>query len=115
MAEKQETSPYRESNSCSVRFVYPVSFVSLLICITALVRVEIINQRVHTVEELVAEVGQTTNRKLTGHAASFNTAEKVKAVDEFDRKNTREWNDATEGNAFLKTFFNSAVNETNEF
>ena len=51
MAEKQQTSPYRESHSRSVKFVYPVSFASLLICVTALVGVEIINQRVHTIED----------------------------------------------------------------
>ena len=77
MAEKQQTSPYRESHSRSVNFVYPVSFVSLLICVTALVRVEIINQRVHTVEELVAEQRQTTNRELASGAVNSKPRERA--------------------------------------
>ena len=75
MAEKQQTSPCRESHSRSVKFVYPLSFVSLLICVTALVRVEIINQRVHTIEELVAELRKTTSRELASDAVNSKPSE----------------------------------------
>ena len=54
--EKEELSRSCESRKLSSKFVFPVSFVSLLICLTALVRVEIINQRVHAIEDLIAEV-----------------------------------------------------------
>ena len=98
MAEKREHSP---SHSCSARFVYPVSFVSLLICTTALVRVEIINQRVRTVEDFVAsEVKQTPNTGLAGDAVSFKQGERVKRVDEFDHKDTEDGKDKTEGKIF---------------
>ena len=102
MAEKREHSPSHEPHSCSARFVYPVSFVSLLICTTALVRVEIINQRVRTVEDLVAEIKQTPNVGLVRDAVSFKQAERVKSVGEFDDKDTEEGQvDATEGERFI--------------
>ena len=56
MEEKEEPSHSCESHKLSSKFVLPVSFVSLLICLTALARVEIINQRVHAIEDLIAEV-----------------------------------------------------------
>ena len=56
MKEKEELSHSCESHKLSSKFVFPVSFVSLLICLTALVRVEIINQRVHAIEDLIADV-----------------------------------------------------------
>ena len=98
MAKKHEHSPSREPHNCSASFVYPVSFVSLLICTTALVRVEIINQRVRTVEDLVAEVKQTQNVGLVGDTVRFKQAKRVKSVDEFDLKDTEEGKDAIEGN-----------------
>ena len=101
MAEKREHSPSRVPHSCSARFVYPVSFVSLLICTTTLVRVEIINQRVRTVEDLVAEVKQTQNAGLVSDTVRFKQAERVKSVSEFDQKDTEEGKDATEGKRFI--------------
>lgn len=56
MEEKEELSHSCESHKLSSKFVFPVSFVSLLICLTALVRVEIINRRVYAIEDLIAEV-----------------------------------------------------------
>ena len=58
MAEKQEHSSARDFHSCSSKLVCPVSLVSLLICTAALQRVEIINQRVHDVEDSVADIQQ---------------------------------------------------------
>ena len=55
MAEKREHSSASDSHSCSSKLVCPVSIVSLLICTAALIRVEIINQRVHSVEDLLTE------------------------------------------------------------
>ena len=56
MEEKEELSHSCESHKLSSKFVFPVSFVLLLICLTGLVRVEIINLRVHAIEDLIAEV-----------------------------------------------------------
>ena len=99
MAEKQQTSPYRESHSRSVKFVYPVSFVSLLICVTALVRVEIINQRVHTVEELVAEVRQTTNRELVSNAGNSKPRERAMSASGLsEHADFKDKRDETKGN-----------------
>ncbi|XP_068706582.1 uncharacterized protein [Montipora foliosa] len=56
MAEKQGNSACHETRSCSPRFPHLVSFISALICITVLVRVEIVNKRVDTIENLFAEV-----------------------------------------------------------
>ena len=101
MAEKQEHSSVRGFHSCSSKFVCPVSLVSFLICAAALVRVEIINQRVHTVEDIVADARQIQNLiKVSTTDASFKHTENVKSAGEFDHKITKEGRDATEGNAF---------------
>ena len=79
-----------------------MSLVSLLICTAALVRVEIINQRVHDVENRVADARQ--NQKLikaSSEATSFKklqASERVESVGQFDHKITKERRDATEGN-----------------
>ncbi len=101
MVEKQEHTCARNFHSCSTKFVCPVSLVSLLICTAALIRVEIINQRVHTVEDLVTDARQIQNLiKVFTDAASFKHSERVKSVGEFDHKIAEEEKDATEGNAF---------------
>ena len=50
-AEKNEHSCSQDSKNHTGKFVYPLSIFSLLICITAMVRVEIINQRIDVVED----------------------------------------------------------------
>ena len=101
MAEKQEHSSARDSHSCSSKLVCPVSLVSLLICTTALVRVEIINQRVHNVEDLVAEARQNQNLiKASSDATTFKRLERVGSAGEFEHKITKERKDETEGNVF---------------
>ena len=102
MAEKQENSSAHDAHSCSSKLVCPVSLVSLLICTAALVRVEIINQRVHDVEDLVADARQNQKLiKVSIDAASFKHSERVDSVGEFDHKITKERRDATKGNAFV--------------
>ncbi|KAL9961354.1 hypothetical protein ACROYT_G030275 [Oculina patagonica] len=97
MAEKQEHSCARDSYSCSSKFVCPVSLVSLLICTATLVRVEIINQRVHTVEDLVTDARQIQNLiKVSTDAASFKHSERVESVVESDHKITEEEKHATQ-------------------
>ena len=99
MAEKQEHPSARDLHSCSSKLVCPLSLVSLLICTAALVRVEIINQRVHDVEDLVADARQNHNVvKVSTVTASFKGSEKVESVQEFDHKITEEREDETEGN-----------------
>ena len=101
MTEKQEHSSTRDFRSCSSKLVCPVSLVSLLICTAALFRVEIINQRVHVVEGLVADARQNQNLiKVSTDATIFKRSERVDSVGEFDHKITKERRDATEGNVF---------------
>ena len=96
MEEKEELSHSCESHKLSSKFVFPVSFLSLLICLTGLVRVEIINQRVHAIEDLIAEVHV--------HQASNQEAAKgglylVKSTGSFGNNwNTRQqWKEYTDG------------------
>ena len=71
MAEKQKHSSARDFHSCSSKLVCPMSLLSLLVCTAALVRVEIIYQRVHDVEDLVADVQQIQNLiKISSDAAN---------------------------------------------
>ena len=101
MAEKQEYSSAPDFHSCSFKLVCPLSLISLLICTAALVRVEIINQRVHDVEDLVVDARQNHNVvKVSTDTASFKRSEKVESVQEFDHKITEERKDETEGNVF---------------
>jgi len=99
MAKKQEHSSARDFQSCSSKFLcQSVSLVSLLICTAALVRVEIINQRVHDVEDLVAEAWQNQNMiKASSDTTSSKRSERVAPVGRFDHKITKERKDATEG------------------
>ncbi|KAJ7383092.1 hypothetical protein OS493_030979, partial [Desmophyllum pertusum] len=91
MAEKREHSSASDSHSCSSKLVCPVSIVSLLICTAALVRVENINQRVHSVEYLLAE-----GSKVSIDGSSYKQPARVESVGEFDNKVTKEERDATE-------------------
>ena len=79
MSKKRDHSHCVELPSCSAKFVYPISFVSLLICVTAMVRVELIRQRVHLVENSVAEVKQTPLKSQGKEASSmpFNDFDQV--------------------------------------
>ena len=79
MSKKRDHSHCVELHSCSAKFVYPISFVSLLICVTAMVRVELISQRVHLVENSVAEVKQTPLKSQGKEASSipFNDFDQV--------------------------------------
>ena len=98
MAEKQEHPSARDLHSCSSKLVCPLSLVSLLICTAALVRVEIINQRVHVVEDLVADAEQNQNAiKVFTDASSLRRSERVESVGGFDHKIAEERTDDTEG------------------
>ena len=79
MSKKRDLSHCVELHSCSAKFVYPISFVSLLICVTAMVRVELISQRVHLVENILAEVKQTPLKSKGEDASSrpFNDFDQV--------------------------------------
>ena len=103
MAEKQEHSSARDSHSCSSKLVCPVSLVSLLICTAVLVRVEIITQRVHDVEDLVAEARQNHNFiKVSTDATRFKRPERVEPVGGFDHKITKDRRlSETEGNHLI--------------
>ena len=98
MAEKQGHSSVRDFHSCSSKLVCPVSLLSLLICTAALLRVEIINQRVLDVEDLVADARQNQNviKVFTGEA-SFKRSEGDKSFGEFDHKITEERRDEEKG------------------
>ena len=115
MAEKKQHSCAGDSHSCSSKFVCPVSLVSLLICTAALVRVEIMNRRVHTVEDLVADALQIQNPiRVSTTEASFKHSERDESGRAFDHKITKEGKDATDGNAFelLTRIWSIAVKAT---
>ena len=98
MSEKQDHSSVGDVHSCSSK-VCPVSFVCLLICTAALVRVEILNQRVHHVEDVMAEVRQTQELiKDSTDAPSFQHSERAESVGEFDDTIAKESEDVIEGN-----------------
>ena len=99
MAEKQGHS---SAHSSSPKLVCPLSLVSLLICTAALVRVEIINQRVHDVEDLVAADARHNQNliKVFTDAANFKRSERVESEAEFNHKVTEERGDETEGKVF---------------
>ena len=99
MTEKQEHSCAGDFHSCSSKLVCPVSLVSLLICTAALVRVEIINQRVHYVEDLVVDARQNQNLiKVSTDGTNVKRSERVESVEEIGYKITKERRDETEGN-----------------
>ena len=64
-------------------------------------RVEIINQRVHDVEDLVADARQYQKAiKVFTDATSFKRSERVESVERFVPKITKERGGETEGNVF---------------
>ena len=102
MAEKQEHSSARDSHSCASKLVCPVSLVSLLICTAALVRVEIINQRVHDVEDSVAGVQQIQNLiKVSTDEENFKHPQGVESVAKDHKSRTKERRDEAQGKVFL--------------
>ena len=86
-AEKNEHSCSQDSNNHTGKFVYPLSIFSLLICITAMVRVEIINQRIDVVEDFMAEVNQIAKVHVGRDVTDLKNVQRVNLVDEFYRKN----------------------------
>ena len=86
-AEKNEHSCSQDSNNHAGKFVYPLSIFSLLICITAMVRVEIINQRIDVVEDLMAEVNQIAKVHVGRDVTGLKNVQRVSLVSEFYRKN----------------------------
>ena len=105
MAEKQQHSCAGDSHSCSSKFVCPLSLVSLLICTAALVRVEIINQRVHTVENLAVDARQIQNLfKVSTTEASSKDFERVKSGREFNHKVAKQERETTEGTVYSCMF-----------
>ena len=108
MTEKQEHSSARDFHSCSSKLVCPGSLVSLLICTVALVRVEIINQRVHDVEELVENARQNQSPiKVSTDTTNVKRSERVE--EEFDHKIIKEKRDETEGNGFVLLYTVTSV------
>lgn len=102
MSKKQDRSSVGDVPSCSPKFVCPVSFVCLLICTATLVRVEIINQRVHRVEDVIAEVRQIHESiiKDSREGASFQDSGRTGSVGNFDSNISKESKDMIEGNFF---------------
>ena len=102
MSEKQDHSSVGDVHSCSSKVVCLVSIVCLLICTVALVRVEIINQRVRHVEDVMAELRQTQELiRDSTDAASFQHSDKMESVGGLDNETAIENRDATKGIAFI--------------
>ena len=87
--EEKEHSCSQDSNNHAYagKFDYPLSIFSFLICITAMVRVEIINQRIDVVEDFMAEVNQIANVHVGRDVTGLKNVQKVNLVDEFYPKN----------------------------
>ena len=102
MEGKEELSHSCKSQKFSSKFVFPISFVSLFICVTTLVRVEIINQRVHVIENLIAEVHV---HQASKQEAANGVSHSVKSVGSFgyDFNTKQQWKDDTYGkvNTFI--------------
>ena len=108
MSEKKDHLSVGDVHNCSSKLVCPVSFVCLLICTAALVRVEILNQRVHYVEDVMAEVRQTQELikdSTDRHAPSYENAERIQSVGEFGNKITEEGRDARKVTDFILRSF----------
>ena len=86
-SEKNEHSCSQDSNNHVGKFVYPLSIFSLLICITAMVRVEIINQRIDVVEDFMAEVNQIGKGHIGRDVTGLKNVLRVNLVGEFYRNN----------------------------
>ena len=85
--EKNEHSCSQDSKNHTGKFVYPLSIFSLLICITAIVRVEIINQRIDVVEDFMAEVNQIAKVHIGRDVTGLKNVQRVNLVGEFYRNN----------------------------
>ena len=86
-AEKTEHSRSQDSNNHAGKFVYPLSIFSFLICITAMVRVEIINQRIDVVEDFMAEVNQIAKVHVGRDVTGLKNVQRFNLVGEFYRNN----------------------------
>ena len=84
---KKEHSCSQDSNNHAGKFVYPLSIFSFLICITAIVRVEIINQRIDVVEDFMAEVNHIAKVHVGRDVTGLKNVQKVNLVGEFYRNN----------------------------
>ena len=72
MAKKQDSPCKNENSSGAAKFGNTLSFVSVLICSAVLVRVEIVNQRVDTVENSLVEIRlQNPDTNFHGSGKSF--------------------------------------------
>ena len=86
-AEKNEHSCSQDSNNHTGKFVYPLLIFSLLICITAMVRVEIKNLRIDVVEDFMAEVNQIGKVHIGRDVTGLKNVQRVNLVGEFYRNN----------------------------
>ncbi|XP_067047669.1 uncharacterized protein [Acropora muricata] len=72
MAKKQDSPCKNENSSGAAKFGNTLSFLSVLICSAVLVRVEIVNQRVDTVENSLVEIRlQNPDTNFHGFGESF--------------------------------------------
>ncbi|XP_044169292.1 roundabout homolog 1-like [Acropora millepora] len=72
MAKKQDSPCKNENSSVAAKFGNTLSFLSVLICSAVLVRVEIVNQRVDTVENSLVEIRlQNPDTNFHGFGESF--------------------------------------------
>ena len=72
MAKKQDSPCQNENSSGAAKFGHTLSFLSVLICSAVLVRVEIVNQRVDTVENSLVEIRlQNPDTNFHGFGESF--------------------------------------------
>ena len=102
MAKEQDSPCQRENSSGGATFAYALSFLSVLICSAFLVRVEIVNRRVDTVENSLAEIHrQNPDKNSHGFGESFKEEKREKYTSGLDR-NDQDVRDLVAGECDLK-------------
>ena len=86
MAKEQDSPCQHESSSDGAKFAYALSFLSVLICSAVLVRIEVVNQRVDSVENGLGEIRrQNADKNSHGFGESFKEEKREKYISGLDR------------------------------
>ena len=104
MAKKQDSPCKNENNSGAAKFGNTLSFLSVLICSAVLVRVEIVNQRVDTVENSLVEIRlQNANTNFHGFGKSFRQEKRERYINRLNL-NDQDVKDMEAGKCDLKKY-----------
>ena len=79
MAMEKDSPCHQVDTSSASKVAYTLCFISVLICVAVLVRVEIVNQRVYAVENSLAEIRrQNADKNSHGSGESFKQEKREK-------------------------------------